>query len=82
MISGVEAETKASCFMPRFLVYHSLVASIDSTVRTRWSRDWIVAAGLGVDDVILYLCSIFQMVHELRNRLLMDGKVGWLWVPN
>jgi hypothetical protein len=44
-------DTKDSDLIPRFFVYHSVVFEMDFTVRTRWSRDLIVAAG--DDDVIL-----------------------------
>ncbi len=53
MTSGEEAETKDSDFIPRFFSYHSVVFEIDVTVKTRWSRDWIVAAG--VDEDILHV---------------------------
>ena len=45
-MSGVEADIKVSELMPRFLEYHSVVLGIDFTVRTRWSRAVIFAAGL------------------------------------
>ena len=45
VISGVAAETKDSCLMPKFFSYHVLAAGMDLTVRTKWSRDVILAAG-------------------------------------
>jgi hypothetical protein len=56
VISGVEADMKDSHFMPRFLSYQDVVLGIEETVRTRWSREVIFAAGVdvGVDvDAIL-----------------------------
>jgi hypothetical protein len=51
VVSGVAVDAKDSDLIPRFFVYHSVVFEIEFTVRTRWSRDLIVAAG--DDDVIL-----------------------------
>lgn len=53
MISGLEAEVKVSDLMPRFWVYHCVVRGMEDTVRTRWSRDWIVAAGAEVLAILL-----------------------------
>lgn len=50
-VSGVAEETKDSAFMPRYCVYHPIDLGIDATVRTRWSSDLIVAAG--VEEAIL-----------------------------
>jgi hypothetical protein len=58
VISGVAADTKDSCLMPRFFSYHVLVAGMERTVRTRWSREVIFAAGF-VDEVdILLVCEM------------------------
>jgi hypothetical protein len=45
----VTPDTKTSCRMPRFWVYQSFEAAMDFTVRTRWSREVTVAAGLDED---------------------------------
>lgn len=50
-MSGVAAETKLSLLIPKFFTYHSVVLGTDATVRTRWSRDLIVAAGV---DIFLF----------------------------
>jgi len=44
-MEGEAAETKDSCFIPRFCSYHFWVVGMEETVRTRWSRDVIFAAG-------------------------------------
>ena len=43
MMSGVESDTKDSHLIPRFDVYHFVDAGMDFTVRTRWSRDLMIA---------------------------------------
>jgi hypothetical protein len=48
VISGVATDTKLSDFVPKFWVYHFVDSGIDFTVRTRWSRDLIVAAGVDI----------------------------------
>lgn len=48
---GVEGGVKASCFMPRFWVYHFMVAGMDATVKTRWSSEIMVAEGV-VEDIL------------------------------
>lgn len=53
VMSGVAVETKLSGFIPRFFSYHAVALGIDFTVRTRWSRDLIVAAGV----VIFLRCT-------------------------
>ena len=45
-MEGEAAETKDSCFIPRFYSYHFWVVGMEETVRTRWSRDVIFAAGV------------------------------------
>jgi hypothetical protein len=63
---------KDSCFMPRCEVYHSFVLEIETTVRTRWSRDLMVAAGpediLEAErkipvDLNIGVCSYLAMEH-------------------
>ncbi len=44
---GEEGEMKDSARIPRCCVYQERVAGMDLTVRTRWSRDVIVAARIG-----------------------------------
>jgi hypothetical protein len=44
-MEGVAAETKDSCFIPRFCSYHFWVVGMEETVRTRWSKEVIFAAG-------------------------------------
>lgn len=63
MICGVAADTKDSAFIPRFLVYHSLVAGMDFTVRTRWSREVIVHA------ILVVILSDLRIVKVSRRRM-------------
>lgn len=53
MISGVAVETNCSDCIPRFVLYHWVVRGMEATVRTRWSRDLICAAGV---EVIFLRC--------------------------
>lgn len=78
MISGVEAETKLSLLMPKFLTYHSVALGIEFTVKTRWSRDLINAAGL---DIFLENAMVeFKDVKELDREDLREGEVRILRV--
>ena len=52
MISGLAAEMNDSDLMPRFWVYHFVDAGMDCTVRTRWSRDLMIAA-LRVEAILV-----------------------------
>lgn len=45
VMSGAALETNCSDCMPRFLSYHWVVLGMEATVRTRWSRDLMCAAG-------------------------------------
>lgn len=49
---GVALETNDSDLIPRFCSYHFAVEGMDLTVKTRWSRDLILAAGV-VDAILL-----------------------------
>lgn len=40
---GSVADVKLSDFMPRYLVYHSMVAGMSLHVRTRWSMSFTTA---------------------------------------
>ena len=53
MISGVALETNCSDCMPRFALYHWVVRGIEATVRTKWSRDLMCAAGK--EDIFPYM---------------------------
>lgn len=44
-MDGVAAEMKVSDFIPRFCSYHFWVVGMEETVRTRWSKEVIFAAG-------------------------------------
>jgi hypothetical protein len=57
-MDGVAAETKDSCFIPRFCSYHFWVVAIEETVRTRWSREVIFAAGWE-DDILFNVLEKF-----------------------
>ena len=50
-MKGVAAETKDSGFIPRFCSYHFWVVRMEETVRTRWSKEVILAAGWE-DDIL------------------------------
>jgi hypothetical protein len=65
IISGVAAETKLSLFIPKFFKYHSVLFETDFTVKTRWSRDITVAAGV---DIFLAVTKFgFSNWQDLRN---------------
>jgi hypothetical protein len=57
--------------MPRFCSYHFVVAGIDLTVRTRWSSDDIVAAGVvvaaAVSAVIMLKCLDLKIDLEAEK---------------
>jgi hypothetical protein len=61
VISGVAHETNCSDCIPRFALYHCVVRGIEATVRTRWSRDLICAAGL--EDIFL----VYWRLMGLKN---------------
>ena len=64
MISGVAAETKLSFLIPKFFVYHSALSGMDFTVKTRWSRDLMVAAEVDIVLAVIKLC--FTTREDLR----------------
>lgn len=77
VISGVEAEMNDSCFMPRFLVYHFVVEGMERTVRTRWSKERILVAGLEGEEVEVILMS-GEWERKVETRVgegLMDLRV-------
>lgn len=79
VISGVAAEMNDSARIPRFLVYHSFVVAIDFTVRTRWSKDWIVHAGFESWVVDILRCWVWYgiEVHLLgKPRLIYVRSIG------
>jgi hypothetical protein len=76
VISGVAAETKLLLFIPRFLEYHSVVLGTEATVRTRWSRDLIVAAG--VDIFLVVVINLLDetpafLTKDVRRNDIFDG---------
>jgi hypothetical protein len=69
VISGVAAEMKDSARMPRCCVYQFLDAETDFTVRTRWSRDVMVAEGLDVVDISSdFDVSAFDRLGQILYR--------------
>ncbi len=52
MMDGVAADTKDSERIPRLFSYQDVEAGIERTVKTRWSRDLMVAAGAFVDAIL------------------------------
>ena len=58
--------------MPRFWVYHSIDLGMEETVRTRWSRDLMVAATArraDVDAILMSKVTDFNLMMKVRASL-------------